>query len=291
MLIIEGEKHYTTREVSNITGLATSTIKNILDRGWFDYDHNFIDINTITVEKREVTAIKKDRKYLFPQESLDNLIEGVKPNLKGWPSLKVLAERFNISACQLIADYHDGKFRARKSIKKRELFVPLWETRVFFLDTKYNLEACRDSLGLINHQTLWRWQRMASKQFIFPTRGRRRYISPPLLGRLRTFMQYGNMSRERLSHLYDSNEDFMRYIGCNYTDTIYYFQDKTPNIKDCRVGMKFFYEVTSERGIIREVVKDDFRPSIVVEYPERVEKAFQKESYIVENDKPVKPTS
>jgi len=267
MIVFKGVTYYTTKEVCAATHLARSTVKNIAKRGYFVLEHNFIRRDTVTSERIQVNCWRNNGNLLFPQESLDNLLDGVLPNLEGWPTAKQVAARYSISATQISEDFNKGKIYARKSIMKRELFLPRESIREFVLDSQYNLEECRKKMGLVNHLTFWRWQRDYGVEFISYSRGRRAVIRPHILGRLKMLKSFGDMDKEKMSHLLDSNDDFYRYFDLRFRNRMRYDHENPPYSSECSAGMGFLFLLNMERGKINDVSqKDNY---IEVEFPGR----------------------
>lgn len=269
ILDMESEKkHYSAREIASLAGINIATFYYSLERGhfWLVYSEGLPYRYKILRRKMPVVAENKTIPHTFSKETLDNILEGVYPSRQGWPTRQALSKELGICATTLSNYYIRGRVRGRMSLKRDRLHIHPCDADELRKYHKYSLARCAEHFGVTDRSIL-RWDRVAPKPFFRKSHlGRCWTIPLEIFERLKVLFRKKPMTKEKLSHLYDSEEDFCSYADFHINNTIRYNPEKPPFFDYCKIGMKFIYNGLLE-GQITAKTADKYCPTITVRTP------------------------
>lgn len=266
------EKHYTAQNIADICGLSIFEVYKIKNRGYFNVAFSEENPNgkpRYNVIRKRLTItpsfVDEDRNsrgaiFYFNQEALETFLEGVKPNKDDWPSAYLIEQGFHQCRGYVSHLWRSGAIRGRTSLIRPILHVHPEDTEILKLDRVYGASKVAHSLR-IPYSTLSRWNNRAPTPF-FKDGTRVVYIPPQVFDRLKRIRDVkGKVTKESLSHLYNSENEF----NCYLKDIKVYNPDSPPYFKDCHKGQKIYY---FGRGVgeILEVQSDTIKPTMTARF-------------------------
>lgn len=264
------ERRYTIRDISTACGIAMGTDYSIAKRGYFSIRLSESNPGCKSpyrvVERQFVIANIKtdDGRVFYNQAAFDNFLEGVRPNKEHWPLASEVESNIggdakSTSVAQL---WRRGSIRGRTSLIERRLHIHPQDARILeVVDSKYYLYKFAREMEVTPGAVRF-WDRNAPQAFIVPTVGKRKALIPKIARRLKVIRKtFGMISKESLSRLYDSDNEFHCYVR----GSLYYDPESPLKFTQCVLGKKLYYEPFGTGEII-ELFPDKFQPSIKVRF-------------------------
>lgn len=209
------ERNYTRGEICDIVGIGKHRFHQIMRQGCVrvEYSDGEPGNYRIRTDALELVNHGSERPYVYPQKTLDAFLEGVYPDRHRWVASRRLCIQAGISRTCISRYYLKGRIRGRKSFTFGRLYIHPDDAYSILLYHKYNVVACLRRLGAAP-TAIKSWNKASKRRFlqksaVVPSDW---VVLPWICGRLRMLYETKPMTREKLSHLFDSKKDFGDYL-------------------------------------------------------------------------------